>query len=1191
MNTSRLLAAGLLIAAAPALAESIASLSDTDQRALRAALIASRHGFLSQPDGTHLARNPGQAWHLCFDARGFTVTPDVGGWQWGLELQQGAEGREPEADALRPAPSALRNRLSIHHNPNLEEWFVNDERGLEQGWTLWKEDDASALPAGRTRLHLRVRGGLSPEVSAQAVRFLDASGGEVLTYDGLKAWDATGRVLPAWFETAPHGFAVVTDTRDAVYPVTIDPVAQQSAYLKASNTEADDFFGDAMAISGDTIVIGAQSENSAATGVNGNQTDNSAPKAGAAYVFRRQGKIWKQEAYLKASNTRMDHHFGVSVAISGDTIVIGATGDRSNATGINGNQTDTSAPGAGAAYVFRRQGKTWKQEAYVKASNTDAVDFFGRSVAVSGDTIVVGAYNEASAAMGVNGDQADNSASATGAAYVFGRQPDGQWSQIAYLKASNAVAQGIFPLHFGLAVAVSGNVIVVGAPDENGVAVQAGAAYVYRRFGNSVSPQVAYLKASNPDASDRFGSSVAVSGDHIVVGATGERSNATGVNGDQTNNSASNAGAAYVFKFGLSGGMTAWHPTAYLKASNTAAGNLFGLNVAISGDTIAVSAPGETSLSTGVNGSQTQGGAFGVGAAYVFTRLSGLGWVQHAYLKASNSTGLLVFGGSNGLAISGDTVVVGAIGEASNATGVNGDQVNEDAPNSGAAYVFDLARTLASLAVSGQSAPGAADLFYTRAGQPALSSTRAAFTSRLNGGGAAGGANHAVFSNLGPVNQVDMVLRRRDLIGSLLDLPPNTRVTALGEPVNNRIGSEPHVLFLASVSGSGLNNAGSRVLFKDDGAFLTPLLRTGRPLPPLVFNGAKLSKLHEVTQLFNGNMMLPCQLSRGSGVDKTNDSGVLVLNAAGAVDVIWREGGLAPGGGVFGQFRPEASIWVGNSSFIAPFITAGEKPRDAFYALNMRFPSVQGDAAPGLGGTARLGKFLAASMADDVDVNNFRLRTTLTGGPRSENEAIWHGFNGGQALLRKGEDLGGARIRRFLRFWPVQNPQGQTAALVRLSGPGVNGKNSVALILRQSNTARMILLRAGDPAPGYDDPRVTIGRLLRVEVNSLGSYAVLATLRGVPASRNLALFAGGIFMGSDNVPAERLPRRVFSKGGHYTSDVTEMNRIRGILLEPAVERTGAGGRGLRQIVHGSGRIACTVIGDRGRRELALALAP
>jgi hypothetical protein len=129
--------------------------------------------------------------------------------------------------------------------------------------------------------------------------------------------------------------------------------------------------------------------------------------------------IWSQQAYLKASNTETDDGFGLSVAISGDTVVVGAYGENSNATGMNGDESNNSAVDSGAAYVFVRSGTIWSQQAYLKASNTDSGDLFGHSLAITGDTVVVGAFSEDSNSTGVNGDQSNNSESYSGAAYIF----------------------------------------------------------------------------------------------------------------------------------------------------------------------------------------------------------------------------------------------------------------------------------------------------------------------------------------------------------------------------------------------------------------------------------------------------------------------------------------------------------------------------------------------------------------------------------------------------------------------------------------------------------------------------------------------------------------------------------------------------------------------------------------------------
>jgi len=232
---------------------------------------------------------------------------------------------------------------------------------------------------------------------------------------------------------------------------------QQKAYLKAPNAEASDWFGYSVAISGDTIVVGAIWEGSNSTAVcNAPFTscsglgNNAASAAGAAYVFERDGSgAWQQKAYLKAPNAEGSDYFGRSVAISGDTIVVGAYYEDSNSTAVcnapfSGNcaapsglyMGDNSLTNPGAAYVFERDGSgAWQQKAYLKAPNTGAGDYFGYSVAISGDTIVVGAVNEASNSTAVCNeftstacDNADgdgpnnNGASDAGAAYVFERK-------------------------------------------------------------------------------------------------------------------------------------------------------------------------------------------------------------------------------------------------------------------------------------------------------------------------------------------------------------------------------------------------------------------------------------------------------------------------------------------------------------------------------------------------------------------------------------------------------------------------------------------------------------------------------------------------------------------------------------------------------------------------------------------------
>jgi len=476
-------------------------------------------------------------------------------------------------------------------------------------------------------------------------------------------------------------------------PVTYADTLQQ-AYLKASNTTADDNFGGIVAIDGNTAVVGAREAGNNATFATSLRSNKLGDRTGAAYVFVRSGDSWSQQAILKASNAEPGDSFGHSVAISGDTLVVSAESEESNATGVNGNQSDNSVPHAGAVYVFVRDGLTWSQQAYVKASNTGENDFFGGSLHLSGDTLVVGAHPEDSSASGVNGNQNDNSLPHSGAVYVFTRSGT-QWSQQAYIKASNSDAND----RFGQVVRVFDDTLVVSAPTEgsnatgingdqtNNLAPDRGAVYVFTRNGTNWSQQ-AYIKASNSDNGGNFGINPGVSlyGDTLVVGSRFEPSNATGIDGDQNNKSADNAGAVYVF----TRDGTTWSQQAYIKASNTNADDLFGFSVSVSGDALVVGAPGEDSGATGVNGDQSDNAVSRAGAAYLFTR-NGAVWSQLDYFKASNTEANDNFG--NAVAISGNTVVVAAIVEDSSATGVNGDQSDNSAENSGAAYVFDTTQT------------------------------------------------------------------------------------------------------------------------------------------------------------------------------------------------------------------------------------------------------------------------------------------------------------------------------------------------------------------------------------------------------------------------------------------------------------------------------------------------------------------
>lgn len=353
-------------------------------------------------------------------------------------------------------------------------------------------------------------------------------------------------------------------------------------------------WGSAVAVDGDTAVV-----TSTLARVDGNDG------YGAAYVYVRSGDGWVRQARLVAADPEAFTNYGRSVAIAGDTIVVGA----SNADGVQ--------DATGAAYVYTRSGTTWTQTAKFSASDGEGFSDFGMAVALSGDTIAVGAPSTF-----IGGENVQ------GAVYVFIRS-GATWTQQAKLVASDGAAFH----NLGSAVSIDGNTLVAGAhqAEANGTTF-AGAAYVFVRSGSAWSEQ-AKLVADDAGFSDEFGISVALDGDRALVGS---RSANVGA--------ASDEGAAYAFV--RSG--SAWTQEARLVATDGAAGDLFGAAVALDGDTALVGAP----LSGALSGVDLDRGAI-----YAFSRSTGT-WMQTSHITAVDHAQGDQFGAALGL--SGTTVATGA---------------------------------------------------------------------------------------------------------------------------------------------------------------------------------------------------------------------------------------------------------------------------------------------------------------------------------------------------------------------------------------------------------------------------------------------------------------------------------------------------------------------------------------------------
>jgi len=536
---------------------------------------------------------------------------------WSLETRGYGYG-----DAVHPlkavAPRAKANRVEYRRD-GMTEWYENGPLGLEQGFTLAHPPGNENGQPLTVELALRcdLVAALEPaglDKKSKGLELRRKNGEVALRYTGLKARDSTGRELRSWLEVRGERLLLRVDDAGALYPVVADPWIQQ-AELTASDGKAGDYFGLSVAVSGNTVVVGAW-----------NHTVGSNQK-GAVYVFVESGGTWSQQAELTASDGGAVGMFGWSVAVSGSTAVVGAY---EHAVGSNYYQ--------GAAYVFVQNGSTWSQQAELTASDGAAYDFFGRSVAVSGSTAVVGAPYHLASGWESGGP---------GAAYVF-VESGGTWTQQAELTASDGAAND----SFGNSVAVSGSTALVGAPFHTvGSNQEQGAAYVFAESGGTWTQQ-AELIASDGAVNDTFGNCVAVSGSTAMVGAYGHNAY---------------QGAAYVF---AESGAT-WNQQAELTASDGWAMDYFGASVAVAGGTAMVGAP------------QHYFGSIIEGAVYVFVE-SGGAWSQQAEMTSSDDAVADQFGASIG--VSGSMVVVGA---SHHKVGSNQQQ--------GAAYVFGSSGPLYTL--------------------------------------------------------------------------------------------------------------------------------------------------------------------------------------------------------------------------------------------------------------------------------------------------------------------------------------------------------------------------------------------------------------------------------------------------------------------------------------------------------------
>ncbi|MCU0656413.1 MAG: FG-GAP repeat protein [Polyangiaceae bacterium] len=394
---------------------------------MRAAFIAAQQ--VAAPRSYDLqggvAFNEHQQFQAHFDEIGVEVIPEGTG-TYPLRLQLEALNCGGKIQKIPPGRREISRNRVRYARPELgmEEWFIHGPMGVEQGFTL--EGNPCAGESGVV-LELRASGGLVPKLdgATKGVLFEREGAPTGLRYDELHAEDAAGKTLRSWMTVEDARIALHIDTSTAKFPVVIDPLLwQQQAILKPSEANwspEDHTFGESVALFGNTALIGHSQYSS----------QEMSPASGAAYIFVRSGSSWVQQARLVASDGTEGASFGLKVALG------------ENIAAISSRHSLVGVPSQATVYVFERTGSCWTQKAKLNPPD-QGEDLFGSSLAIDGATLLVGAPGD------------DEYGSLAGAAYVFERE-QGSWVQ----KQKLTIAQP--NLAFGTSVAIEGDTILVGA--------------------------------------------------------------------------------------------------------------------------------------------------------------------------------------------------------------------------------------------------------------------------------------------------------------------------------------------------------------------------------------------------------------------------------------------------------------------------------------------------------------------------------------------------------------------------------------------------------------------------------------------------------------------------------------------------------------------------------------------------------
>jgi len=506
-------------------------------------------------------------------------------WEWGLELVEKAEGLGRKAEV-----NVRENRIEINRG-DIVEWYINDEKGLEQGFTIYKRESVGVIheSPGKLNIDMKLTGRLHPKFAedGQAIDFYDGGNVSVLRYGDLKVTDATGAILPSRFEPVPGGIRISADDANAVYPVTIDPLATTPAWT-AEGDQAGASFGYTVATAGDVngdgysdVIVGA------------NQYDNGETGEGRAFLYLGSASGLSATASWTAEGNQTGAGFGWSVATAGDV-----NGDGYGDVIVGGCGYDNGQFNEGRAYLYLGSASGLSANAAWTAESDQFEAYFGRSVATAGDVNGDGYSDVIIGANFYDNGQADE-----GRAFLYLGSASGLSATASWTAEGDQDAAS-----FGYTVATAGDVngdgysdVIVGAYLYDNGETDEGRVFVYLGSASGLSGAASWT-AEGDQAGASFGWSVATAGDvngdgysDVIVGAY------------QYDNGETDEGRAYLY-LGSASGLSA---TASWTAESDQAGAEFGWSVATAGD---VNGDGYSDVIVGAylfdNGETDEGRAF-----------------------------------------------------------------------------------------------------------------------------------------------------------------------------------------------------------------------------------------------------------------------------------------------------------------------------------------------------------------------------------------------------------------------------------------------------------------------------------------------------------------------------------------------------------------------------------------------------